>query len=111
MMGIESTAATPTQTSSSSSSATSSPVSSTASSASTVPEGKQEKAPKTKVVDLSYKNLTMDNARSAKPVVSKEILAKAIRRLMLDLQESQKNPLDTVVARPLESDFFECKQL
>jgi hypothetical protein len=50
----------------------------------------------------------VEGARKGKPVVSKELLAKAIRRLMLDLQEIQKSPLATVTARPLESDFFEC---
>lgn len=66
------------------------------------------KMEKTKVVDLSHKDLTVNGARNSKPQVSQEILAKAIRRLMLDFQEIQKESLDTVVAKPLESDIFEC---
>jgi hypothetical protein len=51
---------------------------------------------------------TMESTRKGKAVVSKEIMAKSIRRLMLDLQEIQKHPLETVTAHPLESDVFEC---
>jgi ubiquitin-conjugating enzyme E2 D/E len=39
--------------------------------------------------------------------VSREMTARAIRRLMEDLKEIQNNPLGSVVAEPLESDLFE----
>eukprot|EP01114_Cavostelium_apophysatum_P015647 TRINITY_DN4309_c0_g1_i1.p1 TRINITY_DN4309_c0_g1~~TRINITY_DN4309_c0_g1_i1.p1 ORF type:complete len:1000 (-),score=330.36 TRINITY_DN4309_c0_g1_i1:12-2684(-) len=61
----------------------------------------------TKVVDLSHKAVTLEGTRAKKVTVSQEIIAKAIRRLMLDLQEIQNNPLETVCAKPLDSDFFE----
>ncbi len=43
----------------------------------------------TRVADLSHKALTLGDAKAArmKAVLSKEIIAKALRRLMLDWQE------------------------
>lgn len=68
----------------------------------------QKEVERTTVADLSFKNNTVDNARKTKIEVSKELLAKAIKRLMFDWQQIQKDPLSTVTARPLDSDFFEC---